>query len=528
MGREVTLVLSDWMYNAGIAGVYNVLDYHNIPVHTEGQKMTFNMEDIERYEDLFMEYMISKYKDLTILALIKDRINGIQHQLEMEEPNVENINNGITYIKGKFSNKAYADVITKTEGSSLKKIKDSGFDELKENIEVIGKRFRACEADILRSEVIGYYDQNVKVSKSPFAVVDKYINTKLFKLDDSFENAKEYDAHAKNKNDYQCFQCGNPIKSIGKGLNYLNHLYYDTARKTSHVWDFKSDVEMCPICHLVYMSIPAGITTIHGRGLFVNANDSIEQLYKVNNSIYYNIKMDTSSKNRLSYSHIIKSYLDEMVKQKSLMLNDVQVVEMRDNKYHFVLVSKQVFEKVDNARKEFSKIRNRFYADQNGYVSIYDEVLKNLFDNSRLFRLVDKLVHLKCDANDKNAFTTEDIISLIKIENTKGGRNVKKVRFEEIDKAVQEGKYLRSAYMAKNSAHKITSIAYKLQGALRAGNSHRFMDTVLTCYSYVNKPVPNVMIDCLKDENSFRTLGYAYTAALIGGGKTMEVSAISE
>lgn len=44
-----------------------------------------------------------------------------------------------------------------------------------------------------------------------------------------------------------------------------------------------------------------------------------------------------------------------------------------------------------------------------------------------------------------------------------------------------------------------------------------FMDTLLNCYLYVSKPVPSIILEGLKDDEAFKTIGYAFVSGLIEG-----------
>ncbi len=43
------------------------------------------------------------------------------------------------------------------------------------------------------------------------------------------------------------------------------------------------------------------------------------------------------------------------------------------------------------------------------------------------------------------------------------------------------------------------------------------MDTLLNCYLYVKAPVPEVILDTLRSDEDFKTIGYAFVAGLIEG-----------
>lgn len=526
MSEKITIQLSDWLFNAGIVGLMNIMDHNKVYYEYGENTLSFELEAISNFEQIYNDYLVYKYKNATVYAILLDRVDEMLCENERSTPNLEKINKGITYLKQKLVNSAYINLEFGFLTKELKKVKKEVPKSLIDALESFKTIIKEHESEILLKEIVGYYDQKSKVSKSPLAIVDKYINTSLFNLIDSYESAVNYRIEDKSNHKFNCFQCDSPVKKIEKGLNFLNNMYFDTARKTSHVWNFNSDIEPCPICKLVYMCIPAGITTFHGRGIFINANTDLSTLKKTNNSIYYKI-FDESSQTqnrgkRLSYYQLINSYLTELIQHQVLELNDVQVVEMNENKYHFVMLSKRALETINRNMKSIERLNSKFYIQEDEYFNLYDEVIRKLIDNESLTNLVDKLTHLKIKSSQSGNFYLEDMINLIKIDHQKGGQKMLYVKRQDIDQVVQDGVQLKYAFKAKNSEHKVSSLAYKLQGALRANNPHRFMDAILASYSYVNIPIPKLLINCLKDDQAFKTLGYAYTSALVGNKEIKE------
>ena len=79
------------------------------------------------------------------------------------------------------------------------------------------------------------------------------------------------------------------------------------------------------------------------------------------------------------------------------------------------------------------------------------------------------------------------------------------------------GFFLRKQYKDKGSVDKLTGISYRLLNSLKTNNINSFMDTVLNCYLYTKGSVPKIIVDSLKDEEQFKTIGYAFVAGLIEG-----------
>ena len=81
------------------------------------------------------------------------------------------------------------------------------------------------------------------------------------------------------------------------------------------------------------------------------------------------------------------------------------------------------------------------------------------------------------------------------------------------------GKELRNGYEVQE---KLKGISYRLLNALKTNNVDMFMDTLLNCYLYIQKPVPKIFLNTLKDDEAFKTVGYAFIAGMLGEMKTTE------
>lgn len=94
---------------------------------------------------------------------------------------------------------------------------------------------------------------------------------------------------------------------------------------------------------------------------------------------------------------------------------------------------------------------------------------------------------------------------------------MEKLEKDSIQRANTSGYYLRQDYKGKKAENKLNGIAYRLLNALKTNNKDMFMDTILNCYLYVQKEVPAIFLDALRDELAFKTIGYAFVTGLIEG-----------
>lgn len=84
-----------------------------------------------------------------------------------------------------------------------------------------------------------------------------------------------------------------------------------------------------------------------------------------------------------------------------------------------------------------------------------------------------------------------------------------------VKEANSSGYHLRENYKSKDADNKLAGISYRLLNALKTDNKDMFMDVVLNCYLYVKKQVPKIIVEALKDDDVFKTVGYAFVAGLI-------------
>lgn len=77
------------------------------------------------------------------------------------------------------------------------------------------------------------------------------------------------------------------------------------------------------------------------------------------------------------------------------------------------------------------------------------------------------------------------------------------------------GFYLRKKYKEKRSEDKISGLCYKILNGLKLRNRNTVMNIIFNMYLYVSSPVPSIISEMLKDENSLEQYGYAFVAGLL-------------
>lgn len=517
----IKLQLSDWLYNAGVIGLVNILKHSNDDVEVDGQEVTIKLDVLENFEEKYYKYFVDTYEKTMIYTKVINKIDKLLN-IEMDESKEKEVGDDIDFIKSKVNiNSAYKGIKDKIDLKKLEKPSKKVTAINTEILEELKDLLLMNKEAILKSECIGYYDQKAKASKAPNAVIDKYLNTNMLDVALGIDEVNKYLSNS-GKFNLSCFQCGRGIQKIDKGLSFLNRMFFDTSRKTSHVWNFVSDIEICPICKIVYYCVPAGFTTVFGKGIFINDNQSVESSENINFKIRHEILHDDESKGIYNaFGTMIRALHERINDTKKYELADIQIVQYEDEKYRFNLLSKNVLNVLHNSKDELNSLLNTGFQEVKTYFRIYDEVMKSLLNNINLFILIHKVLVIKISSPKDAKYNESHIRNLIKInfKYMKGVGYMENTEKDIVRISSNAGYYLREAYKAKNSENKLNGISYRLLNALKTSNKNMFMDTILNCYLYTNNPVPTFIAECLKDDNVFKTIGYAFVTGLIDGKK---------
>lgn len=543
---RIRLELSDWLYNAGIVGIANILEYSGEKFEKKSNYIEFDEKLLENFEEMYFKYFIDKYLKFTSwykIVSFEDYIMNFNED-EIKEKDIEKINSYIEYTKKRLTSSSYKsgysiikfgrlDLLK--EEKKLKKIKKTKKQTIKDSIPNIKEQL-----DII-SNIIDFLkeDEVKRIILAKNIIYDVIAN---FLKDVSFlhKNANKNDMYEEYKNyfinsiinyihedksnfNYNCFNCDRKISKLSKPASYdltwLNKIGVDMSRKTSHFWNFYGDAFVCPICNLVYSCIPAGFTVVRDRGLFINQNSDVKTLISINNiAIDHNTRFEELEEK--SYYAVSVNLKQSVVENMEKEIDNIQIVKLDSNNdrrpYTFNVLSKNKLKIIYENKKLLRYLVNSYVKTDTGdYINVYSEVIKRLYDNKNQFDLINKLLYL--NMNEK--FTKiGNIKIIIKINNDYLGGIMKgkMISYNTIDKLQQLGFELRKAYEAKNSKNKINGISYRLLNALKTKNTNKFMDTLINAYMYLNKEIPIEFVDGLKDEDRFQTLGYSFLLGLQG------------
>ena len=521
---KIRIETSDWLYNAGIVGLCNILEYADANVVKKNNYIEFDEEELEDFGDKYFGYLIDKYGEHLDYNKKKDFLKTFLYK----EPTAEDINKIENYIN-KLSKKYKDDRFinfwdeTKFKGGEYK-------DFIYDFIEYI-ESDKDIEKLYLMNDAIGFYNTQSKII-SYGGILDKFYNVNLLKnggYEKTFVDACNYEINAKSKknNFLKCSVCGNEINTKVHDFTWIHSIGADTSKKTSHYWNFKNDLIMCSVCRLVYSCFPMGFTIISDKGMFVNSNCRVSDLLSINRHVIKGENLDNlENKVYQKVFNIIKSeQLNNIYKE----IENIQVIKFHSNKanptYKFNILSRNKIKLLISSANEFSYIQNKTMVDyldkttnRVHHINIFQEAINNLYTNKNMFKLIEILFNKLNNADnikylDSNIKTIKSIISIN--DNFMKGSG-KMVGYKQIEECQKHGEKLRKAYLMKKADNKVPGISYKLINALKTKNTARFTDTLLHSYMYLGEGVPKIFVEALKDEDKLQTIGYAFLLGLQG------------
>ena len=575
MDEKIELKLKDWLFNAGLIGLMNILgeeakDNGKLEIDDKNRLIRFSPKVLENFEYKYFDFFIKRYgKTLTYGKILE-----FEKYIDEFEENGEKIrsinelkmiNDKITFFKAKIKSESYKkayDFIEKNGTDKilglekeLKKIKEpkenvyeismenvkNNFKIMKEIIDFFKKKIMDEEGNIknyLAAKNIAYVIINNAWSSVSFlnkanAVKDIYEEYKSYFV----EPALEYINANKSKFKYKCTISNMPMKDYKNTLGFLNDTGFDVNRKPSHVWNFVNDIAVTPLVILIYSCVPAGFIYGADKGIFVNANHNIDQLYKINNGIAYNILEDESEEKNIN---LYKNLLKEIKKEKDntkYELSDIQIVKFEEGHYKFTLLSRNILKLLSENKEKLDDLLDKWYLIDKRYFNIYDTTITELLNNQNLFSLINKLCYYKI-SKAKLSCKLKNIEDLLKI-NLDYIRRLKKMDKQEIVEKEESKKIseeltekdifyirrdamiFREEYIRKSgNDKKIGSLLYRLQNALRINNVDMFMDALISAHAYVGKNISSLFAKALLNDENFQTLGHGFLLGLLGEDKS--------
>ncbi|EAF9300866.1 type I-B CRISPR-associated protein Cas8b1/Cst1 [Listeria monocytogenes] len=542
MQTEIEVRSNDWLINAGLVGFLNIVGKDNVKI--DGQSIYFTADLLEDFETKYFNFFIQEYKE----TLAWSKIVSYKEAMErfradgfasFDEDALNNLNKYVKNVVKFYLKKAnYIKVFPLINSdanvnkwlenlNTINLTKKQKWEEVKpdivEKVEQIytqldviidfctsEKGLRYLGAKNLIYSVINKGWSGVSFLFKQTKFIDPYLDYKTTFVDPVIEHLDTDLSKAK----YNCFNCNQPIKNLKLDLSFMNEVGFDTARKTSHVWDFNNDVATCPICRLVYSCVPAGFTYVYGEGMFVNDSYGVNELHHVNERMRKSIlrfnKDGINSTN--TYQALVESITSEHENNRRYELADIQLIRYENEHYHFNLLSKKMLHIMNDSKEILKSLIRCGYNEGNLNINLYKEVIQHLMNNENLFTLIHKLIFYKQSSVNGLYYNMWNVSGVLEI-NTKFLKEIEvmtNIEERDLTNAQKSGGDFKQAYVDKNSENKVSSITYKLLNALKLNDKNGFMDILLNSYSYLGKPAPTVFMSSFSSKETFKSIGYAF------------------
>lgn len=522
--NEIRVEIKDWLFNAGIVGLYRILRHAEKDVKKKNNFIRFDSSALENFEHHFFEYFFDVYEKDSLWFKLTEfcKENSISNeQYEGDTAGIEEFIKRFDKEVDKSSYRTAYEIITKDAGcmkSKLKIIKDKTtpvpekWEKIREIYTFFNRHKDIIQAKYLIYTIINNYWEGVCFLNP------KLVNENMFELYKKdfigpvFNFLKSESKSPKHK----CINCNADINSqeYAYKLSWLK-MDIDPPRKTSKYWNHKSDVLSCPICRLVYSCVPAGFVTYKQKGIFINDNSSIDELIGINTVVEDRLTggvENMESLEDITYTNIINMIRQMREKNLRREVENIQVVKYdRDKGYTFNLLSKQVIEVIEKSKNELNQLAKLkvVFLDNKNRINLYAEVIDRIYRNINLYPMVYLLLNLSLKQKRKSRLSS--LVFKINMNFLGGQMSEKKIYAMK-----QLGLQLKKGYKKKDEENKIQGIAYRLLNNLKTKKTNGFLDVVINCHMHIGKEVPTLFVECINDVERFQAYGYAFLLGFTG------------
>ena len=562
-----------WLENAGIVGINRILGNENCKVSKN--QLTVSTNSLTNFSTKYFNYFTNTrcYGKLTRFQ----RILAFENQLnKWQQDNFESFTDGDLEHLSKW----YRDILKYSiKSNSFKRVYQLINSELDvvEILKSTDKLIKTLEKKNFLSKnpidaknilhelvpqlikIIEYFKQEESKKYFPaktlsYSIINNAWNGVSFlnpqtKIADFYEDYQKYFVdpvvdylsidHSKDK--FICSTCGRPIKSQKLSYSFINGMGYDISKKTSNAWNFHNNQFICPICQLMYSCVSAGFNySMSKQGIFINNNHSLDELIDSNRLILESMIREMIAHGNVSpFRAFSTSFEEQLNSSVRYSVANIQVVTYDHDNYSFTVIPPLAVRVMERATKtEFGKKTNgknllsilypigiRQFRGSS-YYSIYDEVIRRLFNSTNLYSLIYQLELLLNSQSPDVRYNTVHLMALININTIffqelldgeeREGVPIMKVNRNELSRMRGAGVHVLNNYQREHAPEKANALGYKLLQALNSGNAEKFMAILLRVYAGQHQLVPSNLVNNIDQPEVFKQYALAFIAGLIG------------
>lgn len=547
---RIVISIGDFLKNAGIvgmeymlktAGARNDIDY-GFMEDEHGIWLDREFAQNADWTDMYFQAFIKRYGPLTAYRGVLEKINKILEKSENDDWNKSECKEDLKFINEKLLSNSYksgfANIKNKIDNPDVyERLKDSKLKDSMEKEELCERLVQLkgfleqplCEETFSMKSIIYNYINRFWDGKSFLLRANAAKDMKeVFEADFSAPLKAYVSAEHKKAKD-MCIDCNNLIDSKERvSIAFMKDQADDLNRKRSAFWNCRPDAWLCPVCAFVYALAPLGFTLIGRTFLFVNLNQNIEGLIRINSS-HGMVVSQSGRKKEERYSSWIARTIDLLLHEKGSQISNVQVITRgidENKRYTFDIISRDVLillndDSIIKALDNLGKFPYLKYKKDDW--NVHETVMLNILRYHSQYAIINKMLRISLDgvsgALSKAGITYDIQLRTSLLRRNKlletGGKLMNNSRYALRD----EGYKLRNVLLgAKGTSDDacIRGTVYQLLNALSVGNVEHFMEIIMRIYCSTKLQVPNAFIEFLKDKDTFMEYGYAFLLGLQG------------
>lgn len=531
--------LDTFLYNAGIVGFIEVLENSKAEkgkdYFIEGQDLSISKKFLKKEDlsQLYIDGMIKKFGDK---STISETFKNIDYLINKKDIKEDEFNDKINSITDSLSSASIKTGCETLQANGLKIKIQENINNIKKNkkdIDKIKKYLKEIQNDYKNKEV----KQTLLMKNIMYNKIRLFWENKSFLLPANSKNDlkeefyKSFEKPLKliieeTKGKYNCITCGMET-SNDMDTTFLFEIGVDTGRKKSAFWNCNPDSFICPLCNFIYACSPIGFIEIGNNNLvFVNYNDSIEYLIKMNASEEFKENIESKNEKYLFYNKIIQKILSIKTKE----LNSFQVITRNDKHYSSNIIGKDALQVIQTRKSELKFISSFSVKTSNDeYINMFEECLDNILNFRNQWFLIFKV--LKND-NKNNRVIYSVLFSILQIQITQknihkeGGIMEKKIKLsyfagksgDEMRKIITGGRIDKILSKEENEEadNKLRGLVYQLINAVYTNNRDIFFSNITRLYTGMNISIPTIFTNIFEDDEYFKEIGFAYILGLKG------------
>ncbi len=513
---EEKIYLSDWLYNAGIVGFLKIFEFNeSINAIVRGDNyISFDRKILEDFHEKYFSYVYLKANTIQSKA---EKLSNLLSTEATTEKDIKEYTKSITASKTMKNDAIISELLAETK-------KSKGYKEIANMlIEALPVHWEQNKDLYSKYYLQGFYE-----GKSIFNANVKSNIKWLFHRDfikPLFSNNKQRKFH-------YCKICNERIakkdtffdegafKLTGASPNEFKNFY----------WNLIPNTHLCSLCELIYLCSFAGFSNLKSIGeykqyLFVNLDTTVDDLYKINNTLENLILSNRDN----PFKTIIRNILLDFQQRKSRWtLGNILFVEFDTNSepykiqhFHVPSYIAKLFEG-DNY-KDFKQLDGFYYKERKEdkeIINVLQKTVDCLLSGISLYGLLNKIMR---DMVSGKHNRSNGLFNMVRIQKSldiyKIGRNdMKEKATKKLWSLYYEGQNIAKELRDRDAENKINSNAYKMLSSLRVRDSKSFYDTMLRLYMNLDKKPPATFLEIFTQDSVLdaEAFGYAFLTGLLG------------